>query len=100
MTGSNAPDGVVGLEANPLGNRAVLLLGLGKLLLDAEVLVGLWTRFKLAICKTALMGAMFPRRKKKSVDNLLLVVDLAENNHVLSRLPSDRIHGGIVSFSN
>lgn len=48
MTDSNAPDGVVGLEANPLGNRAVLLLGLSKLLLDAEVLVGLWTRFQVS----------------------------------------------------
>lgn len=67
MTGSNAPDGVVGLEANPLGNRAVLLLGLGKLLLDAEVLVGLWTRFKLAMCKTALMGDCPAKKKNPSI---------------------------------
>lgn len=37
----NVPDGVVGAEANPLGKGTVLLLGLGKLLLDTESLVGL-----------------------------------------------------------
>jgi hypothetical protein len=35
------PDGVVGLQADPLGDGPVLLLGLGQLLLGAERLVGL-----------------------------------------------------------
>lgn len=35
------PDGVVGPQANPLGDGAVLLLRAGKLLLGAEGLVGL-----------------------------------------------------------
>ena len=35
------PDGVASPEADPLGNRAVLLLSFGKLLLGAEGLVGL-----------------------------------------------------------
>ena len=39
--GKNAPDGVASSESNPLGNRAVLLLGLGKLLLGSERLVAL-----------------------------------------------------------
>ena len=30
------PDGVAGAQADPLGQRAVLFLGPGKLLLDAE----------------------------------------------------------------
>jgi hypothetical protein len=38
---SNAPDGVASAKANPLRNRAVLLLGLGKLLLGSESLVAL-----------------------------------------------------------
>lgn len=37
----NAPDGVASSEANPLRHRAVLLLGLGKLLLGTERLVAL-----------------------------------------------------------
>ena len=36
------PDGVAGSEADPLGNRAVLLLRLRKLLLGAESLVALF----------------------------------------------------------
>jgi len=35
------PDGVTGPQADPLGNGPVLLLGLGKLLLGAESLLGL-----------------------------------------------------------
>ena len=35
------PDGVAGPKANPLRDRAVLLLGLGQLLLRAERLVAL-----------------------------------------------------------
>lgn len=42
--GRNAPDGVVSSEANPLRNRAVLLLGLGQLLLGTERLVALRKR--------------------------------------------------------
>jgi len=34
-------DGVTGPQADPLGNGPVLLLGLGKLLLGAESLLGL-----------------------------------------------------------
>jgi hypothetical protein len=37
----NAPDGVASAKANPLRNRAVLLLGLGQLLLGSECLVAL-----------------------------------------------------------
>jgi hypothetical protein len=36
------PDGVASAETNPLRNRAVLLLSLGKLLLGLEGLVALW----------------------------------------------------------
>lgn len=39
--GAAVPDGVVGPEADPLRDGAVLLLGLGQLLLGAERLVGL-----------------------------------------------------------
>lgn len=39
--GASIPDGVVGLQADPLGDGPVLLLGLGQLLLGAERLVGL-----------------------------------------------------------
>lgn len=39
--GQSIPDGVASLQANPLGNGPVLLLGLGQLLLGAERLVGL-----------------------------------------------------------
>lgn len=35
------PDGVTGSQADPLGNRAVLLLRFGKLLLGSEGLVAL-----------------------------------------------------------
>jgi len=35
------PDGVTSPQADPLGNGPVLLLGLGKLLLGAESLLGL-----------------------------------------------------------
>jgi hypothetical protein len=35
------PDGVASAQANPLGDRAVLALSLGKLLLGAEGLVAL-----------------------------------------------------------
>ena len=38
---ASIPDGVVGLQADPLGDGPVLLLGLGQLLLGAERLVGL-----------------------------------------------------------
>lgn len=38
---SNAPDSVASSKSNPLRNRAVLLLGLGKLLLGTERLVAL-----------------------------------------------------------
>lgn len=41
VSGRVVPDGVVGPEANPLRDRAVLLLRAGKLLLGAEGLVGL-----------------------------------------------------------
>lgn len=40
------PDGVTSSQANPLGNGAVLLLGLGQLLLGAERLVALYVRRK------------------------------------------------------
>jgi len=40
--GYRVPDGVTSAEADPLGDRAVLLLRLGKLLLGAESLVALW----------------------------------------------------------
>ena len=40
-SGSIVPDGVVGAQTDPLRDRAVLLLGLGQLLLGAERLVGL-----------------------------------------------------------
>lgn len=39
--GVHIPDGVVGLETEPLGKRTVLLLGLGELDLSPERLVGL-----------------------------------------------------------
>ena len=42
LDGAIVPDGVAGLEANPLRNRPVLLLRLGELLLRAERLVGLY----------------------------------------------------------
>jgi hypothetical protein len=42
--GASIPDGVASLQANPLGNGPVLLLGLGQLLLGAERLVGLSQR--------------------------------------------------------
>lgn len=42
--GASIPDGVAGLQANPLGDGPVLLLGLGQLLLGAERLVGLSQR--------------------------------------------------------
>ena len=35
-------DGVTGPQTNPLGDRTVLLLGFGKLLLGAETLVALY----------------------------------------------------------
>lgn len=38
----SVPDGVVGAEADPLGNGAILLLRLRKLLLGAERLLGLY----------------------------------------------------------
>ena len=41
--GRVVPNGVVGPEADPLRDGAVLLLGLGQLLLGAEGLVGLCT---------------------------------------------------------
>ena len=41
---ASIPDGVVGLQADPLGDGPVLLLGLGQLLLGAERLVGLSQR--------------------------------------------------------
>lgn len=41
LSGRVVPDGVVGPQANPLGDGAVLLLRFGKLLLGAERLVGL-----------------------------------------------------------
>lgn len=43
---SIVPDGVVRSEADPLRNRAVLLLRLGELLLRAEGLVALLSRAK------------------------------------------------------
>ena len=39
--GKAVPDGVAGSQADPLGDRAVLLLSFGKLLLGAERLVAL-----------------------------------------------------------
>ena len=42
--GASIPDGVASLQANPLGDGPVLLLGLGQLLLGAERLVGLSQR--------------------------------------------------------
>lgn len=39
--GLHAPDCVASAKANPLRNRAVLLLGLGQLLLGSESLVAL-----------------------------------------------------------
>lgn len=39
--GRNLPDGVAGAQTNPLGDRAVLTLSFGKLLLGAESLVAL-----------------------------------------------------------
>jgi len=38
------PDGVTGPETNPLGNRTVLSLSFGKLLLGAETLVALFNK--------------------------------------------------------
>lgn len=40
--GAIVPDGVVGPQANPLGDGTVLLLGLCKLLLGLESLVALF----------------------------------------------------------
>ena len=40
--GRNAPDGVTSSQTDPLRNRAVLLLGLSKLLLGTESLVALF----------------------------------------------------------
>ena len=37
-------DGVTGPQTNPLGDRTVLLLGFGKLLLGAETLVALYKK--------------------------------------------------------
>ena len=42
--GASIPDGVAGLQADPLGDGPVLLLGLSQLLLGAERLVGLSQR--------------------------------------------------------
>ena len=42
--GASIPDGVASLQANPLGDGPVLLLGLSQLLLGAERLVGLSQR--------------------------------------------------------
>lgn len=39
-------DGVTGPQTNPLGDRTVLLLGFGKLLLGAETLVALYKKKK------------------------------------------------------
>ena len=41
-------DGVTGPQTNPLGDRTVLLLGFGKLLLGAETLVALYKNLKSA----------------------------------------------------
>lgn len=41
FSGLSIPDGVASLQADPLGDGPVLLLGLGQLLLGAERLVGL-----------------------------------------------------------
>lgn len=42
VRGVGVPDGVVCPQADPLGDGAVLLLSLCKLLLGAERLLGLW----------------------------------------------------------
>lgn len=42
VTVSYLPDGVTGPETNPLGDRTVLSLSFGKLLLGAETLVALY----------------------------------------------------------
>ena len=44
----NLPDVVVGPQTNPLGDRTVLLLGFGKLLLGAETLVALYEKKNLS----------------------------------------------------
>lgn len=53
--GEFVPDGVTSSQTDPLGNGAVLLLGLGQLDLGAERLVALYDerRNQLAICSTA-----------------------------------------------
>ena len=54
--GSLVPDGVTSAETDPLGNRPVLLLRLGELLLRAESLVALWEKWLSALrvaCQSA-----------------------------------------------
>jgi hypothetical protein len=63
----HAPDCVAGTKANPLRNRAVLLLGLGQLLLGSECLVALENHFfvsDLVIAKNrAHLASSFSRRQ-------------------------------------
>ena len=55
-------DGVTGPQTNPLGDRTVLLLGFGKLLLGAETLVALYEKKKF---KSATISWKSPRTQKK-----------------------------------
>lgn len=75
VAGMSAPDGVPGTEPDPLGNRPVLLLGLGQLLLDTESLVALLERAHLLASECPDAWALGTPPQDSEVFNLAIVVN-------------------------